>query len=345
MSQPAYNPDYRASQTEYRQSQGYPMQAGVYPTQNTAPAYQQQYTQPAYASHVGAPAPEPYGAPASYPPAPQPYYGQQAYAAPPPNAGTPMNAYVSEPSYSAPPPAYGSAQVDSPPAPWKGAMDFSEKAIRMAFIRKVYAILSFQLLVTCGIICLFLYQPKVKSFVQTSKPMFWSAWILSIVCVFAIACFGELRRRTPHNFILLSVFTLCEGYLLGVVSSYYEAWQVLAAAGICVVVTLALTIFAFQTKYDFTMMGGMLFVATIVLICFGIMNIFIRDRVVHLVYSALGALIFSLYIVFDTQLMLGGKHKFSLSPEEYIYAALNLYLDIVNLFLFILSIIGGASRD
>ena len=50
------------------------------------------------------------------------------------------------------------------------------------------------------------------------------------------------------------------------------------------------------------------------------------------------------YIVFDTQMMLGGKHKYSVSPEEYIFAALNLYLDIVNLFLFLLSIIGSA-RD
>ena len=46
------------------------------------------------------------------------------------------------------------------------------------------------------------------------------------------------------------------------------------------------------------------------------------------------------YIVFDTQLMMGGQHKYSISPEEYIFAALNLYLDIINLFLFILSIIG-----
>jgi FtsH-binding integral membrane protein len=50
------------------------------------------------------------------------------------------------------------------------------------------------------------------------------------------------------------------------------------------------------------------------------------------------------YLVFDTQLMMGGKHRYSLSPEEYIFAALNLYLDIINLFLYILSII-GMSRD
>jgi len=48
------------------------------------------------------------------------------------------------------------------------------------------------------------------------------------------------------------------------------------------------------------------------------------------------------YLVVDTQLMLGGHHRYALSPEEYIFAALNLYLDIVNMFLFILSIVGYA---
>lgn len=42
--------------------------------------------------------------------------------------------------------------------------------------------------------------------------------------------------------------------------------------------------------------------------------------------------------------MMGGSHKYSISPEEYIFAALNLYLDIVQIFMYILTII-GASRD
>jgi len=57
-------------------------------------------------------------------------------------------------------------------------------------------------------------------------------------------------------------------------------------------------------------------------------------------YGSLGALVFSLYIVYDTQLMMGGKHKYSLSPEEYIFAALNLYLDVVNLFRYVLILVG-----
>ena len=65
-------------------------------------------------------------------------------------------------------------------------------------------------------------------------------------------------------------------------------------------------------------------------------------RTLNLVYASIGCIIFSLYIIYDTQLMVGGSHKYSLSPEEYVFAALNLYLDIINLFMYILSIIGNS---
>uniref|UniRef100_A0A170YYU0 Protein lifeguard 1-like protein n=1 Tax=Triatoma infestans TaxID=30076 RepID=A0A170YYU0_TRIIF len=68
-------------------------------------------------------------------------------------------------------------------------------------------------------------------------------------------------------------------------------------------------------------------------------------KIATLIYASFGALIFSVYIIYDTQIMLGGNHKHSISPEEYIFAALSLYLDIVNLFMYILTIIATASRD
>lgn len=43
--------------------------------------------------------------------------------------------------------------------------------------------------------------------------------------------------------------------------------------------------------------------------------------------------------------MVGGNHKVSISPEEYIFAALNLYMDIVNIFIYILTIISAARDD
>ena len=53
----------------------------------------------------------------------------------------------------------------------------------------------------------------------------------------------------------------------------------------------------------------------------------------------------SFIIVYDTQIMIGGKHKYSISPEEYIFAALNLYVDIIRLFLYILAIVGKSNND
>lgn len=116
------------------------------------------------------------------------------------------------------------------------------------------------------------------------------------------------------------------------------------AVGITAAVCLGLTLFAFQTKWDFTVMGGVLFVAVIILMVFGIVAIFVPGKTIQLIYASLGALIFSIYLVYDTQMMMGGKHKYSISPEEYIFAALNLYLDIVNIFMYILTII-GLTRD
>ena len=52
------------------------------------------------------------------------------------------------------------------------------------------------------------------------------------------------------------------------------------------------------------------------------------------------ALLFSLYLIYDTQLIIGGK-KHSISPEEHIYASISLYIDVVYIFLAILGIGGN----
>ena len=69
------------------------------------------------------------------------------------------------------------------------------------------------------------------------------------------------------------------------------------------------------------------------------------SRTASIAYSAIGCVIFSIYLIYDTQMMMGGKHKYALSPEEYIFAALNLYLDIINLFLYILAIFGNSNQS
>lgn len=115
------------------------------------------------------------------------------------------------------------------------------------------------------------------------------------------------------------------------------------AVVLCAVICFGLTIFAFQTKIDFTVMGGILFVSVLILFIFGLLLLFWHSNVANLVYSCLGALIFSIFLVYDTQLMIGGEnHKYSISPEEYVFAALNLYIDVIQIFLMILRILGSS---
>ncbi|XP_013786930.1 protein lifeguard 1-like [Limulus polyphemus] len=237
---------------------------------------------------------------------------------------------------------YGMPDQKAPFSEFENA--FSEKVIRMGFIRKVYGILMVQLAITAGFICLFLYVPEVQKFTASHIELFWIAFVLMLIVMIVLVCCDKVRRNYPSNIVLLVIFTVLESFMLGCAAGGYKADEVMMAVGICAVVTLGLTIFAFQTKWDFTTCGGFLLVAVLILICFGFICIFIPGRVVGIVYASLGALIFSLYIVYDTQLMLGGRHKYSISPEEYIFAALNLYLDIINLFLFILQLVSYARR-
>lgn len=215
-------------------------------------------------------------------------------------------------------------------------MSFSEQTIRRAFIRKVYLILTVQLAITMAFISLFLYHEPAKTFTLNNPWIGIFAFITMFVVLIIMACCGEMRRKTPHNFIFLALFTVAQGVMLGIVTISYDADEVLKAVGITCIICFSLTIFSLQTKWDFTMMGGFLFVGLIVVFIFGFFVALFPGSAASSVYSACGALLFSLYLVYDTQIMMGGKHRYSISPEEYIFASLNLYLDIVNIFLFLL---------
>ena len=94
------------------------------------------------------------------------------------------------------------------------------------------------------------------------------------------------------------------------------------------------------------MMGGILVCILFGLMIFGIVMIFVAyNKYLQMVYGGAGALIFSLYLVYDTQMMMGGDHKYSISPEEYVFAALALYLDVINIFLFVLRLVGLAKSN
>ncbi|XP_042898972.1 protein lifeguard 1 isoform X1 [Parasteatoda tepidariorum] len=200
---------------------------------------------------------------------------------------------------------------------------FSEKTIRMAFIQKVYSILMVQWAITVGFISLFIYNDSVQNYTVQHPKMIIFTLVMMVILMIAMTCCVNMRRTFPLNFICLFLFTFVLSFLLGVASCTFKAEEVMWAAGICAFICLGLTVFAFQTKYDFTMMRVFLCVALLCLVIFGILAIFLHDKC----------------LVCDTQILIGGHHKYSISPKEYIFAVLNLYLDIINLFVDILRII------
>lgn len=169
-------------------------------------------------------------------------------------------------------------------------------------------------------------------------------WIQTNAWLMLVSVFGALgfmlatywkRKSYPANLLFLTGFTLMEAYAVSVVTSFYQAGVVVQALLLTLGIFVALTLFACQTKYDFTNWMPYLFGALWFLVLFGFMAAFFpMGGKVELVYSALGALIFSGYILVDTQLVLRHYHV-----EEEIAASVSLYLDVLNLFLSILRIL------
>ena len=112
----------------------------------------------------------------------------------------------------------------------------------------------------------------------------------------------------------------------------------LIAAIMTATIVIALTLYACTTETDFTICGGFLFMVSLGFLAATILNIFIKSHFLSILLSFAGALLFGVYLIFDTQIIVG-KHGSSLSIDDYIMGAMMLYIDIINLFIQILKIL------
>lgn len=161
------------------------------------------------------------------------------------------------------------------------------------------SIFQVQLSVSLAFICLCVYHSGTKVFLRNHRELFWVALAVLFVTMIAMACCEGVRRTPPTNFIFLGLFTLAQSFMLGTLTSTVPESTVILAVGATAIVCLALTIFALQTKFDFTVCNGVLFVAMILFMLFGIVTIFWRGPIIHLVYASLGALLFSVYLIYE----------------------------------------------
>jgi len=191
---------------------------------------------------------------------------------------------------------------------------------------------------------LFTFCKPVNTFIREHSWAYYIAYVFFLGLYITLVCCEGARRKYPQNIILLSIFTLAFSYMAGTIASFYTTNSVVICMGVTVVVCFAIILFSMQTKFDFTKCSGVLFVLSLVLFMFGIITAFTYSYnwYVHVVYGSLAALLFSLFLAFDVQLVMGGK-KYELSPEDHILGAIQLYIDVVYIFLILLSLFG--SRD
>merc|ERR1719215_1816451 len=218
--------------------------------------------------------------------------------------------------------------------------------IRSGFIQKVYAILCAQLLLTALVASPFVTNEACKAFVKHHGfPLVIGVTVLNIMFLFMMICpcgCENNMRKFPTNYMLLAGFTITEGLLVGIVCSFYTMASILLAVVATAFLVGGLTVYAMCTETDFTDMGGYLFAGLLVLMIFGIFVMFFPYPFMHKVYCCLGILVFSFYLIHDTQ-MITGQGEIQLGVDEYVFGALQLYIDIIQLFLYILQLLGDRS--
>ncbi|KAJ8011789.1 hypothetical protein DPEC_G00061900 [Dallia pectoralis] len=220
---------------------------------------------------------------------------------------------------------------------------FDDKTIRKAFIRKVFCVVTLQLVVTFSIVCVFTFSTVVRKAVQKNIWIYLSSYIMFMVVALCLIFSTSLSRKHPWNLVALSVVTLSLSYMVGTVASFHDTDAVVIAMGSTVAISFAIIIFSSQTRVDFTVCNAIWLVLAMDLLMFSFFCCFYYSNVLQIVYGTLGALLFSLFLAIDCQLVMG-RQKYALDPEEYVFASLILYLDIMNIFLYLLILLGGSNN-
>lgn len=177
---------------------------------------------------------------------------------------------------------------------------------------------------------------------QTIRSWYWGLVILEFVFLFGLYA---AKRKPGINMALLFGFTFISGLtlvpLLSSVLGLKNGASIVANAFILTTVAFGgLSVFAMNTKRDFSAMGKMLFITLIVVVVAGLINIFFHSPILQLAIASISSILFSAFILYDTQNIIRGAYE---TPIE---GAIALYLDFLNLFISLLQILGiFGSRD
>jgi len=235
--------------------------------------------------------------------------------------------------------------------------------IRTGFIKKTYGLLFYMLLISFGIASIFVFTEteKIHAFITqypwvtyTAVAVIVGFIIFNVVAVFTSCCgmtgfikaYIRLFKVFPINVLFLTVFSAAFGLLIGLICAKYTATSVCWVFALCAVIIAGLTVYAVTTEHDFTGYGMYFLVALLAFFFTGIFCAAWGGPIAHKVFAGVGAMLFGFIIVYDTQLIFGvsefSKHERAMqyTVDMYAFAALELYLDFINFFIYMLEIMG-----
>lgn len=177
--------------------------------------------------------------------------------------------------------------------------------------------------------------------IATGGGLYWVGLIGMFITIIALQF---LRERAPVNLILMFAFATLVGFMVGAILEAYIAAGlgnlVLAAAGATGAVSTVAGFVGYTTKRNLTRLGPALFIALLALLAAIVIGFFVHLALLQMVIAAGGAVLFTLFLVVDLNRIARTEVP---SQGTVILLAVSVYLDILNLFLFILSLLGMTS--
>lgn len=223
--------------------------------------------------------------------------------------------------------------------------DQISKEIRMGFIRKVYGIIFFQVLLTSlTVIASIFFRPFASFLKQNEEILKWFCLIFSLVTMCIIVCnCNNLSRKFPINYAILLIFTICESILVALFCSYFQPQSVFNIALITLALVFAITLYAWTTKTDFTVCGYFFAIIGMSLFICSIIVFFIGSPVMDTIICTCECVLFSFYLIYDTQLVIGKNSKM-IKTDDYINGAMQIYIDIITIFIKLLRLFGKRKK-
>jgi len=204
---------------------------------------------------------------------------------------------------------------------------------RATLVRRTYSLVLVSVLVTIVGATFGLSQPRLMQAVAQHPFIAFFASLAPLLLA--------TRKKTdfPFNIGLVLLFNFVMGVIISPALFFYSRQQpgLIGQAAILTIGAFGLlTIYAFVSRRDFSAWGSFLIVGLWVLIGTMFLNIFFQNQAVDLWLASVAVLLFSGLLVFDTWRL---RNVFG--PDEYVGAAVQIYLDLLNMFMAILRVMGN----